>query len=581
MASKRFPRLLKIITGTNSGEGEELLLLEGRLERSVHFLVMVWRHFVKNRCLIRASALAYTTILALIPLLAVVISISSGLLKNQDEGTFYRAIASIMPPANIPVSTLEVANHLSETTNTVSAAAVSTNATAMTGEEVPAETNEVETSTNAVEVSVNAQKELAHWLHHFVSNSQRQGALGVLGVSVFVFIAIMMLIRIEETFNDIWGVTHGRNWLTRVVLYWAAITLGPILILTAMSLSGSSYFQAVKDYFQQVPVLGKFVFAALPVVLLWLTFTFIYQIVPNTRVRFTAALTGGIVAGTAWHVNNVFGFLYVSRVIGYSKLYGSLGLIPVFMLGLYFSWAILLFGAQLAYAFQNRAAYLQDKLSDNVNQRGREFVALRIMTMLGRRFHNGMRPATVSQLSCELGVPSRLTQQVLRILGNANLVTEVGGAETAYAPARPLEAINAHDILVALRSGSGHDLPTGNSPELADIYGEFARIEAAERAAAEKISMLALVQRQPSAALAVPETPCDDKPAIVIPQIEEIRVPEIISVPDPKPETVAELVAGRKEEPVVVKEATEPPRVETPREVRRETVQPEERDFPL
>ncbi len=79
-------------------------------------------------------------------------------------------------------------------------------------------------------------------------------------------------------------------------------------------------------------------------------------------------MIGGIVAGSLWHLNNVFGFLYVSRVVSNSKIYGSLGLVPVFMAGLYFSWLILLFGAQVAYAFQNRKSYLQEKLVENVNQ---------------------------------------------------------------------------------------------------------------------------------------------------------------------------------------------------------------------
>src|SRR5207244_10332494 len=111
--------------------------------------------------------------------------------------------------------------------------------------------------------------------------------------------------------------------------------------------------------------------------------------VPNTRVRFSAALVGGIVGGTAWYVNNMFGFLYVSRVVSNSRIYGSLGLVPVFMAGLYFSWLILLFGAQVAYAFQNRALYLQEKQIENINQRGREFVALRLMTSVGLRFERG------------------------------------------------------------------------------------------------------------------------------------------------------------------------------------------------
>ena len=85
MASNRFSRLLKIFTGTSSGEDGELLQLDGRLERTVHFWTLVVRHFVRNRCLVRASSLAYTTLLALIPLLAVILSVSTSLLKIVDE----------------------------------------------------------------------------------------------------------------------------------------------------------------------------------------------------------------------------------------------------------------------------------------------------------------------------------------------------------------------------------------------------------------------------------------------------------------------------------------------------------------
>ena len=129
------------------------------------------------------------------------------------------------------------------------------------------------------------------------------------------------------------------------------------------------------------------------------------MLVPNTKVRFGAAFVGGIVGGSLWHLNNVFGFLYVSRVVSNSKIYGSLGLVPVFMVGLYFSWLILLFGAQVAYAFQNRKAYLQDKLVENVNQRGREFIALRLMTCIGQRFQLGQPPVTLQKISNELGSP--------------------------------------------------------------------------------------------------------------------------------------------------------------------------------
>src|SRR5208282_625811 len=211
--------------------------------------------------------------------------------------------------------------------------------------------------------------------------------------------------------------------------------------------------------------------------------------VPNTRVRFSAALVGGVVGGSLWHLNNLFGFLYVSRAVTNFGMYDSLGLLPVFMIGLYFSWLILLFGAQVAYAFQNRKSYLQDKLAENVNQRGREFIALRLMTCIGQRFQLGRPPVTVQEMAAEMDIPTKLAQQVLQTLLTARLVTEIAGAEAAYAPARPLEAINAHHILQALRAGGGQELLLRDELARAEVYGEFARIEAAERQAASSVTM--------------------------------------------------------------------------------------------
>jgi membrane protein len=169
--------------------------------------------------------------------------------------------------------------------------------------------------------------------------------------------------------------------------------------------------------------------------------------------------------------------------------------VPVFMAGLYFSWLILLFGAQVAYVFQNRQTYLQDKLVENVNQRGREFVALRLMMCIGQHFQNGHSPATLQKISTELGIPARLAQQILQTLLAARLMVETGGREPGYAPARPLEAITAHHILLALRTGGGQELLMRDGPVRAEVLGEFARIEEAEQSAASSITMLTLVNR--------------------------------------------------------------------------------------
>lgn len=584
MFGKRFSRLIKIFHGTGTGTEDELFQFEGRLERFAHFWVLVIKNFIRNRCFIRASALAYTSLLALIPLLAVAVSVTTSLLKTQGEDKIYHAVdkfvSNIMPPAPVGTNTQGVALNispgmsvsLSPTNHTTETNFARANTNEMTGTNFPVAatvsaggTNLVLMVTNAMPTDarvVTAQKEAAEKIHAFIQKAQ-SATLGLTGMAAFVFIAIMMLSRVEDTFNDIWGVTRGRSWLWRIVLYWATITLGPMLIISALGLTGSAHFENAKNFVTHTSIVGDFVLQLLPLVVLCFTFALIYMLVPNTRVRFSAALVGGIVAGLLWHLNNVFGFLYVSRVATYKTLYGGIGLVPVFMLGLYFSWVILLFGAQIAHAFQNRSAYLQERLAENVNQRGREFVALRIVTLLGRRFQNGLEPATVHQLSTELGVPSRLAQQILQTLAAARLVTEVGGAETAYVPARPLDTINAHHVLLALRSASGRDLPVSDAPALAEIYGEFARIEEAERSTAEKISLLELVHHTTLPAIEAPQNAVPEKQ--IAAAIEEKTAPrEEIKTPEPPADSTAKKTERPEEKPEW-----------------REVVRPEDRDFPL
>ena len=279
--------------------------------------------------------------------------------------------------------------------------------------------------------------------------------------------------------------------------------------------------------------------------MLWLAFALLYKAMPNTKVHWSAALVGGMVGGSLWHLNNVFGFLYVSRVVTSNKIYGSLGLVPVFMFGLYLSWLILLFGAQVAYAFQNRSLYLQEKLAENVNQRGREFVALRLMTCLGQRFQRGVPPPTIQEMSAELGIPSRLVQQVLRTLLAARLVTEVSGAEPAYTPARPLESINAHHVLMAMRAIQGQELITRDEPVREEVYGEFARIQEAEKSVASSISIMALVNRAEARLELNPAPPTEEiklTPALapVIVPVEKASQPSGPAFAEPQPSPLPE-----------------------------------------
>jgi membrane protein len=318
----------------------------------------------------------------------------------------------------------------------------------------------------------------------------------------------------------------------------------------------------------------------LSLVVLWFAFALFYYLVPNTKVRFNAALVGGIIGGTVWHVNNLFGFLYVSRVVSNSKIYGGLGLVPVFMAGIYFSWYVLLFGAQIAYAFQNRALYFQERIAENVNQRGREFVALRLLTCIGQRFQRGLRAPTSQQMSDELCIPSRLVQQVLQTLIAAHLVIEVSGAESGYTPGRPLEQINAHHILQAMRA-RGQELLTRNEPVREEVYGEFARIQDAEKQAASSITMLALVHRADARLELVP-SPAPGKEIEISPAF--VPPPAPSPAPEPKATEIQEAQpvksqpAPAAQSPQPASQPVEP--IPGPKPIS-EPLPDDERDFPL
>lgn len=513
-----------------------------RVHRFLHFWLMVGRSFVRNRLPVRASALAYATLFALIPMLAVVMSITSTFLKKEGEQRIddfiKQMVASITPPdlrrTNVVTATTNIVVTVTNSTETTNQTETGTNYSAIiqvspeavtdvdsaprlssTASNTVASTNtsavapevtmiaQSVTATNASleprfmqeQDAIEARRRIAENINTFIQNT-RSGALGVTGSIVLIFVGISMLSRIEDVFNDIWGAAKPRSWFMRVVLYWGVITLAPILVVVAFGLATGPQLEGPRRLLTYSPVLAGLTFRVLPIVLLSTTFSLFYVLMPNTRVSWRGALVGGILGGTLFHLNNLASVLYVSRVVSYSKIYGGLGLVLVFMVGLYAAWIILLLGAQVAYAFQNREAYKEEKLVENVNQRGREFVALRLMTAVGRNFNLGLPPANVSDMCKEMGIPSRLACQILETLVAAHLVVETAGDECGYVPARPLHQITCHDVLQAMRAAHGQELATREEPMRAEVLGEYQRIQEAERATASSVTMLALVQRQ-------------------------------------------------------------------------------------
>ncbi len=541
------------------------------LFRTAHFWLLVIKSFIRNRCPARASALAYTTLLALVPLLAVGLSITTSLL--QKDRTVVREWIDDLVKNVAPALDLKATGDGAGGSN---------------------------------------RDEVVTKINDFIDNIQ-SGNLGVTSTIALVFVAIGLLRTIEATFNDIWGVTSGRGWVVSVIQYWATITLGPIILVVVLGLTARPQVQRltslfaspaltveeVSDYpglaarlvrgadplstylygrletvvqaellavatngvasrggrkalignlnqiiegtsiydearFKTITLLpatlelassqpeGRdaarsnrllleaayphalvarkpllvegLAFQLLPFVVLSIAFAMFYQLMPNTHVNWRAALVGGVVGGTLWQLNNKLSVLYVSNAVTYNKIYGTVGILPLFLIGMYFSWLILLFGAQVAYAFQNRQAYLEEKQAESVHQKGKEFIALRLMTQVALGFSRGERPSTVSQLSEVLGVPTKLVAQLLGVLIQEGIVVEVTGENTGYVPARPIDAITAQDVLQALRTGLGQELDPRDDGLLSRVRGEFDRIGGAEKHVASSVTLASLVK---------------------------------------------------------------------------------------
>lgn len=545
-----------------------------RVEKFAHFWVLVFRSFARNRCPVHAYALSYTTLLALVPMLAVVLSLTSSMLKGESEeriGQFIDRLVMAVVPA-VPEHTDDSAattNAPPETEGQPSVAASSTvtNDASLTNLVAQAATN----APTAAEVALaqiakkpevlEVRKEAARKIRLFIENTW-SGTMGTVGTILLLYIAITMLARIEDTFNDIWGVVRGRTWFMRIVLYWAVISLVPLLLIAALTLASGQHLSSTREFITRTPFIGPLIFHLTPIAVLWLTFSAFYKLVPNTKIDWTAALAGGGVCAVLWHLNSAFSALYVSRVVTNSKIYGSLGMVPVFMIGLYFSWLFLLLGAQFAYAWQNRAAYLQEKLAERVDQRGREFIALRLMTCVGQYFQAGEPAAGIADISATLGVPSRLTQQIMQQLKAARLVSEVAGSHVAYLPARPLETITCHDILIALRTTNGQSLPRRDEPATNEVLGEFERIQSAERAAAASVTLLALVNRA-QARLRLAAPPAIEPDINPVAAALETAKPRTAAAPEPMPAGEEPAAAPRAASMTQPAPAREPPLAQT------------------
>ncbi|GJJ02099.1 UPF0761 membrane protein [Duganella rhizosphaerae] len=187
---------------------------------------------------------------------------------------------------------------------------------------------------------------ILNYLTMFASKATRLSAVGAVAL---IFTSIAMMNLIERVFNRIWRVRAERRWTKRILVYWAIITLGPLLIGVSLTLSGQ-VFMATSDLIGDVPVVGALIYTVLSLALTTAGFTLLYVAVPNRDVDWHDGAWGGLVAGLAFEVAKRGFAVFITQFPTYSKIYGALAALPLFLLWVYVSWLITLFGALLVAA---------------------------------------------------------------------------------------------------------------------------------------------------------------------------------------------------------------------------------------
>ena len=278
-----------------------------------------------------------------------------------------------------------------------------------------------------IEKSLGGATEATNYIFNFVESylSQTQGGvfLGV-GLIALFWTFISLVDNMESIFNDIWFVKKNRSPYRKVTDYFSMLILMPILIIISggLSIFMSTLFSGMEGYLLIGPMM-KFIIRLSPFLLSWLMFTALYIFMPNTKVKFVYALIAGILAGTMFQL---FQYLYISGQVWVSKynaIYGSFAALPLFLLWMQVSWTICILGAQLTHIMQNFKRYDNYKEVNNASYEYRNYIAVVLMSMICKQYSNGEgNPYSARQLSNLCHIPIQLTQQVLNEMMEAELL---------------------------------------------------------------------------------------------------------------------------------------------------------------
>jgi membrane protein len=366
--------------------------------RQLRIFLYVAKRLVQGRHTERAAALTYLTMLALIPLLAVIFSLVKafgGFADLEDEVRDF--LLDYIPDSSAQV---------------------------------------------------------AKWLQAFIDNFNA-GAVGLVGMAALLVTLIMTLSAVENALDETWAVRNTRGWGMRLIVYWSLITVAPLFLGVSLAITAAAQSTHAAHWLDQhVPAIGLLQ-GLVPMFATALAFTTMYAFLPSARVGIGAAWVGGLFAGVMFELAKWAYTAYTAQSVSSNKLYGSLAAFPVFVIWVNYSWRIVLCGADVVHATQYYSSDPTEETDPRTNQATREEAAVRIVALVTQAFVRQERPPSVAELCKSLWLPAHLTDVLCYHLVQGGLLREVVGGRRGLAPARPVDALTVADVIRLLRHKIG------------------------------------------------------------------------------------------------------------------------------
>jgi membrane protein len=408
---------------------------------AIRLLVVLARQLLRGQLNLRAMSLVYTTLLSVVPLLAVSFSVLKGFgVHNQIEPLLLSFLAPLGPQG----------------------------------------------------------LELTNSIIGFVENI-KVGVLGSLGLVFLLYTVVSLVQKVESAFNYVWQVGQLRGLAQRFSNYLSVILIGPVLVFAALGMTATAMNNSLVQQLMSVEPLGSALLTLsklVPYLLVIAAFTFIYMFIPNTRVNMSAATIGGVVAGVLWQSSGWAFAAFITSSSNYAAIYSGFAIGVLLLIWLYVNWLVLLLGAQVAFYVQYPQYLTRQPVQLRPSNRLRERLAFQIMFMVADHHIHGGAPWTAEDLIRQLGLPMEPVHNVLRLMVDSGFLAETGGDPPAYLPRNDVDTMSLFELYEVVRSaGENRFLTIKSLPHQQQVEEVMAAIQRAIQAELGARTLKDLVDR--------------------------------------------------------------------------------------